>query len=97
MATANILVTFAALEDATQDLNQTRAALDQRLDELRSFLAQLNVTWVGGAHEAYTGYQEMWNESYRELNQILARIGVLLAQKNADYMSTEQANMGAWG
>jgi len=97
MATANILVTFAALEDATQDLNQTRAALDQRLDELRSYLAQLNVTWVGGAHESYSVYQEMWNESYRELNLILARIGALLAQKNADYMSTEQSNMSAWG
>lgn len=92
----NILVTFAALEDATQDLNQTRAALDQRLDELKSFLAQLNVTWVGGAHEAYTGYQAMWDQSYLNLNEILGRIGVLLAQKNAEYMSTEQANTGAW-
>lgn len=96
MSAGNILVTFAALEDATQDLNQTRAALDQRLEELRSYLAQLNVAWVGGAHDSYTGYQAMWDESYLNLNEILGRIGVLLGQKNAEYLSTEQANTSSW-
>jgi early secretory antigenic target protein ESAT-6 len=92
----HILVTFAALEDATQDLHQTRAALEGRLEELRSYLAQLNVAWVGGANDAYAGYQQMWDESYISLNDILARIGVLLAQRNAEYLSTEQANTASW-
>ena len=69
----HILVTFAALEDATQDLHQTRAALEGRLEELRSYLTQLNVAWVGGANDAYAGYQQMWDESYISLNDILAR------------------------
>ncbi len=98
MATASgrILVTFASLEDAVMDLNQTRAALDQRLDDLKSFLAQLNVTWQGGAHEQYAAYQAMWDQSYLGLNEVLGRIGVLLDQKLADYIATEQANTASW-
>lgn len=44
----------------------------------------------------YAGYQQMWDESYIGLNDILARIGVLLAQRNAEYLSTEQANTASW-
>jgi len=95
-AAGQILVTFPALEDATQDLNRARAALDGRLEELRSGLAELNVTWVGGAHDSYAIYQTMWDDSQRELNEILAQIGVLLARTTAEYLATEQANTGSW-
>jgi len=95
-AGSQILVTFPALEDATQDLNRTHALLQERLSELRSQLAELNVAWVGGAQASYTTYQRMWDESYDELNMILSRIGALLAQRNAEYLATEQANTGSW-
>ena len=87
-----IRVSFGELAAGQQAVTSTAARIDAQLAELRSSLAPLVAGWSGAAAEGYQAQQHEIDTAWRDLNQVLARIGVHLGRANEDYQLTEQRN-----
>ena len=92
----NILVTFEAISAASQDVLATTRNLNQRLDELRGYLAPLVADWTGLASEEYQAKQAQWNSSQADLTAVLRQIGQVLEAAHGDYRGAEQSNRALW-
>lgn len=86
-----LLVNFAALQQATADINKAIASLQQQLDQLEKHAAPLVETWQGNAKEAYHVRQNQWRRSADDLTQILQNIKAAVERSTEDYVQTERA------
>ena len=93
----SILVTFAAIAEASQNVNNTSNMLNQKLDDLQRQLQPLVANWEGQAAENYQAKQRQWNSAQQQLTQVLAAIGKVLEQAHDSYSSVEKSNAASWG
>jgi WXG100 family type VII secretion target len=89
-----LVVNFAALQQASADIQSALNALTSQLAELERDAAPLVATWDGGAREAYDVRQARWRGAADDLSRILRDIKVALDESAADYHHTEQRNTG---
>ncbi|HEY8456260.1 MAG TPA: WXG100 family type VII secretion target [Actinopolymorphaceae bacterium] len=75
---ANLKSAHAAVEQETQDLEQT---LEAKLGE-----------WTGDAREAYRQAKATWDKSVDDMNQVLLQLGNAIQQVEESYVGTERAN-----
>lgn len=93
---SSILVTFAAIAEASQNVNNTSNLLNQKLDDLQRQLQPLVSSWEGQASENYQAKQRQWNQAQQQLTQVLTAIGKVLEQAHESYSSVEKSNAGTW-
>lgn len=91
-----IEVTFAALESAQADVASTATRIQQRLEDLRRYVAPLAATWEGEAAAEYQARQRQWDSAAAGLADVLARIGVALGHAHEAYRQVEHANAQRW-
>jgi len=91
-----ILVTFGELESARKSIMTTWKNISQELEELKSYLKPMANTWTGDASIAYQTLQAQWDQSAKDLNQVLNQIGVALGTSNENYRAGEEANRWRW-
>jgi 6 kDa early secretory antigenic target len=89
-----LVVNFAALQQASADIQSALNALTSQLTELERDAAPLVATWDGAAREAYDIRQARWRGAADDLSRILRDIKVALDESAADYHHTEQRNTG---
>jgi WXG100 family type VII secretion target len=89
-----LIVNFAALQQASSDIQSALNALTSQLAELERDAAPLVATWDGAAREAYDVRQARWRGAADDLSRILRDIKVALDESAADYHHTEQRNTG---
>jgi 6 kDa early secretory antigenic target len=87
-----IRVTFGEIAAGQQSVTSTSQQIGQQLDDLKAFLAPLVAEWTGEAAQNYQAQQHEIDTAWRDLNQVLAQIGVLLGQANDNYQATEARN-----
>jgi 6 kDa early secretory antigenic target len=92
-----MLVTFAAIAEASQNVNNTSNLLNQKLDDLQRQLQPLVSDWTGTAAENYQAKQRQWNQAQQQLTQVLSAIGKVLEQAHDSYSSVEKSNAATWG
>jgi 6 kDa early secretory antigenic target len=92
-----VYVTFDTIAQASQNVQRTYQNLNQKLDDLASFLAPLTADWTGGAAEQYQQQQKKWTDAQTDLSNVLRTIGQVLEQTGEAYQQTEQANLSSWG
>ena len=92
-----VMVTFATIAEASQNVQRTFQSLTQKLDDLHSFLAPMVADWTGSAAEQYQQKQQQWNQAQQDLGNVLQTIGRVLEDTHSAYQSTEQSNISAWG
>lgn len=92
----SILVTFAAIAEASQNVNNTSNLLNSKLDDLQRQLKPLVADWQGQASENYQAKQRQWNQAQQQLTQVLAAIGKVLEQAHESYSSVEKSNAATW-
>lgn len=87
-----IQVRYGALETLAGDCAATAKYLDNTLDALRVDVTGLLGTWEGEAKEAYQQLQDKWDESARQLKQVLAQIGTAVTRSSENYQARERSN-----
>lgn len=91
-----VLVTFAALAEAAQQIQSTYNNLNTKLTDLENTLKPVVSTWTGNASENYQVQQQKWNQAQTDLNTVLQAIGKAVEAAHDAYTSTETANSQAW-
>jgi WXG100 family type VII secretion target len=95
--TGQVMVTFATIAEASQNVSRTYQSLTQKLDDLHSYLAPMVADWEGSAAEQYQQKQQQWTQAQQDLGQVLQTIGRVLDETQSSYSQTEQSNVQAWG
>jgi len=89
-----LIVNFAALHQASADIQSALDALTTQLGQLERDAAPLVSTWDGPAREAYDARQAKWQAAAADLSRILRDIKLALEESAADYDHTERHNTG---
>jgi WXG100 family type VII secretion target len=87
-----LVVNFAALHQASADIQSALGALSGQLDDLERDAAPLVASWDGPARAAYDVRQARWRAAAGDLSAILRDIKVALDESAADYQHTERRN-----
>jgi WXG100 family type VII secretion target len=87
-----LVVNFAALQQASGDIQSALDALTTQLGQLERDAAPLVASWDGAAREAYDVRQARWRSAAEDLSRILRGIRVALEDSAADYLQTERRN-----
>jgi WXG100 family type VII secretion target len=91
-----VLVTFAALAEAAQQIQSTYNNLNTKLNDLESQLRPVVASWTGKASEDYQVQQQKWNSAQTDLNNVLQAIGKTVEAAHDAYTQTESTNANAW-
>jgi len=94
---SQVVVTFAALEQAAADVRGLNSRLDQMLTDLKRQIAPVAETWSGDAKDGYNVQQQAWNSNAEGLKQALEGIAAGLASAADAYRQTEASNAKMWG
>ncbi|MGD3107988.1 WXG100 family type VII secretion target [Streptomyces sp. YGL11-2] len=92
-----ILVNFATIQQASQDVRQTAGNIRQQLDDLEAGVKKVAASWEGAAQEGYQARQREWDQRAAHLQQTLEAIAKALDTAAQNYQSTEHKNAGIWG
>lgn len=87
-----LVVNFAAMQQAGTDIQSAINKLNGDLDQLESDAKPLVDTWSGEAQQAYFQRQKVWTDAATELSQMLRDIQRALVDSTADYDGTEKSN-----
>jgi len=93
MAGDEIVVKFAALNQAAADISSTLSSMQSELDTVNQQVAPLISSWESDAQEAFVQRKAEWTSAAEDLHQLLNGIkGAVL--KSAEIMQArEQANL----
>jgi len=92
----NIVVTFAAVNEAAMDTDGIASQIAQELSDLKTYLAPLVASWSGDASSDFQALQAKWDASANDLNQVLRQISQSLRAAGDNYSNTERANKQIW-
>lgn len=93
MPQGDLVVNFAILRAAAEDIQSTTNTMNSELDGLKQALAPIVAAWDGDAKTAYATKQAQWDTAAADLNNLLASIkGAVI--RSADTMEArERSNM----
>lgn len=87
-----LVVNFAALQQASADIQRALNTLGAQLDQLETDAAPLVATWTGEAQTAYEARQAKWRSASTSLQTMLRDIKLAVDDSAADYLDTEKRN-----
>lgn len=87
-----LVVNFAALQQASADIQRALNTLGAQLDQLETDAAPLVATWAGEAQTAYEARQAQWRSASTSLQTMLRDIKLAVDDSAADYLDTEKRN-----
>jgi WXG100 family type VII secretion target len=87
-----LVVNFAALQQASADIQTALSTLDAQLGQLERDAGPLVSTWSGDAKAAYEQRQARWRAVSADLQSMLRDIKLAVDDSAADYLHTEKRN-----
>jgi WXG100 family type VII secretion target len=93
MTHGNLVVNFAVLQAAAEDIRTTVDAMNSELDALKQGLQPIVATWDGDAKNAYANRQAQWDQAAADLNTLLSNIQQAVLRSAEIMAAREQANM----
>ena len=87
-----LVVNFAALEQASRDIQSAINELEGQLANLDADAKPLVATWSGAAREAYDANHLKWTNAANDLTRMLRDIKVAVDESAAEYQVTETRN-----
>jgi early secretory antigenic target protein ESAT-6 len=97
MSEEMLYVNFAAMEQASADIQGAITFMENELGTLESDAAPLVATWGGDARAAYDERQARWRAAAANLTTMLRDIRRALDESAVDYATTERHNAGLFG
>ncbi|MET7747464.1 WXG100 family type VII secretion target [Micromonospora sp. NPDC005367] len=89
-----LVVNFAALQQASADIQKALNTLDSQLGQLERDAAPLVSGWTGEAQQAYEQRQARWRSASQDLQAMLRDIKLAVDDSATDYLDTEKKNVG---
>jgi WXG100 family type VII secretion target len=89
-----LVVNFAALQQASADIQKALNTLDSQLGQLERDAAPLVASWTGDARQAYEQRQARWRAASQDLQAMLRDIKIAVDESASDYLDTEKRNVG---
>jgi len=86
----------AGIDQGSADLAATAKAMEQELEELKTYLNQRSQSWEGPAREAYFQAQDQWDKSFTHMRTVLGLSSQAVDQIGQNYQTTEQQNASMW-
>lgn len=87
-----LVVSFAALQQASADIQKALTTLESQLSQLERDAAPLVASWGGEAKQAYEQRQARWRAASQDLQAMLREIRIAVDESAADYLNTEKRN-----
>jgi early secretory antigenic target protein ESAT-6 len=92
MAGNEIVVKFAALHTASDDIASALRTMHTELSELETRIAPMVNTWEGGAQAAYLVRQKEWHAASQDIATLLTQIRGGVDKAAAIMLAREKAN-----
>lgn len=87
-----LVVNFAALQQASLDINNAINSMRTQLDDANDSAKPLVSTWDGGARDAYQQRQDAWTRAANDLTAMLTEIKKAVDESASQYQQTEDRN-----
>ena len=97
MASGQVHVTFAAIEDAADRVGLANREIQTELNDLYTLLQPMVATWSGEAAEGFQYQHGKWVQAAEDLNEVLGAISRLLLDSHGAYTQAESAAHALWG
>jgi 6 kDa early secretory antigenic target len=91
-----MVVGFAALQNAERDINKCADNMRGRLDDLAAYLTPLTQSWTGEAAEAYQALMQQWHSAANDLTEALGKIAGIVRTAESNYRSAVTTNKSMW-
>ncbi|GAA1559567.1 hypothetical protein GCM10009678_48170 [Actinomadura kijaniata] len=88
---------FGGLTEGEAQFTQAARALMDELSDLEGKLKTKLNQWEGGAQEAYWRFQKEWDTAAKDMQNVVAQLGVAIRDAHDNYQAAERANTGIWG
>ncbi|WP_083999154.1 WXG100 family type VII secretion target [Actinomadura kijaniata] len=88
---------FGGLTEGEAQFTQAARALMDELSDLEGKLKTKLNQWEGGAQEAYWRFQKDWDTAAKDMQTVVAQLGVAIRDAHDNYQAAERANTGIWG
>ncbi|MGK5550483.1 WXG100 family type VII secretion target [Actinomadura kijaniata] len=88
---------FGGLTEGEAQFSQAARALLDELSDLEGKLKTKLNQWEGGAQEAYWRFQKEWDTAAKDMQNVVAQLGVAIRDAHDNYQAAERANTGIWG
>jgi early secretory antigenic target protein ESAT-6 len=92
-----IKVTFAEIQQASQDVTNAANTVGGHLDTLKGKIAPIVADWTGEAAEAYQNAQRNWDSAAKDFQETLQAIGIAVRQAADGYVGAEGSAKKLWG
>lgn len=97
VASGEISVVFADVEDAAARVRAVSANIDMQLNDLRGMLRPLAAEWTGAAAVNYQYQQHVWDKASEDLHGVLLRIAAVLENSHGTYVDADSQLRKLWG
>src|SRR6266542_473633 len=87
-----LLVNFAALQKAADDIGSAIGKMRSTLSDLENAARPLISDWEGGAQQAYNARQQKWRQAADDLANILNSVKGAVMDSAHDSAATEKSN-----
>jgi WXG100 family type VII secretion target len=94
---SEIVVKFAALHKASQDIGTAISTMHSQLDGLNSSVAPMVAGWDGSAQAAYVTRQKQWESAAQDITSLLTQIQGAVTKSAEIMQQREQANTAKFG
>ncbi|GDY34015.1 WXG100 family type VII secretion target [Gandjariella thermophila] len=91
-----LVVDFAALEEATDSLTNHIDATEEKLNRVEQIVIDLESSWEGAAHEGFRATVAEWSSAARDLHTQLRRIRDFVVTAHGNHASAVHTNIGIW-
>lgn len=88
------MMRMTEVQSLAQDIFQIDTAIENEVANLRQLLSQRGASWQSESNEAYDLVNNKWQETMRQMNEVLQRAGICLGQSADTMQQTERSNTG---
>ncbi|MFF7811346.1 WXG100 family type VII secretion target [Streptomyces roseolus] len=89
-----MLVTYASLDDAANQIDAQAKRLDEALEAIQSKIRSVSNTWEGEAKTAADGAHAKWDQETRAIHQALQSISKAVRQAAPAYQAGDKRAAG---
>ncbi|MER5738322.1 MULTISPECIES: WXG100 family type VII secretion target [unclassified Streptomyces] len=89
-----MLVTYASLDDAANQIDAQAKRLDQALEDIQTRIRSVSSTWEGEAKTAADGAHAKWDQETRAIHNALQSISKAVRQAAPAYQAGDKRAAG---
>lgn len=87
---------FGSLTEGESQFSLAARALMDELHDLEGKLRTKLAQWDGDAQGAYWIFQKQWDTAAKDMQNVVAQLGVAINDAHQNYTAAERANTGIW-